>query len=411
MATFGSWDQHVVSTSGGIFVAYAYDSDNHDPDYWCLARSTDGGKTFQIIYDGQQDGSVVSPPAIEADQAGNVYVIAPTYQTSNWVADPTLFYRFSASDNYADPLKVSLNIGSAGKFSTVYDPTRNLIDVLFWAYGVPNQPSFYSITTNGVVSKRVDLFADDIYDPHGVPEYPDLTIAPSGTVFAAWSTTDAALWDNGAGTQNYYDAHFVYSPDGGTTWMGATGTLTLPIVGDDTGPAFTIENESNPVEFTPWGTTGYRGNWNLLQGLAYNQGELDFYYGGPTPSAHDAYARMNLPTRTIDERMSPYFGANGIEFDDAGGSFAESANASSTLYFVGAYYKQGLQYLGLVYSNDGGTTWYQGACSDSWSGPFAYINTARNLSSDPSSDGSVIGSFTATVNGETAVYFFRTSAL
>jgi len=405
LATFGSWDQHVVSNSNGIFVAYDYGDNSHNPDHWRLARSTDNGKSFQIIYDAGQDAAVASAPALETDQAGNVYAIAPTNQTNSWTTEPTLFYRFDAVDDYSKPTVVPLAIGSSTKFSTVYDRTRNLIDVLFWDFGVKNQPNFFSITTSGTVVNDVDLFTAS--NPHAIPEYPDLTIAPDGTVFAGWSTMDAELWDDGAGTQNYYDAHFVASPDGGTTWVGENGTLTIPIAGDDTGPAFTIEDESNPSEFLPWGSSGYDGNWNLLQGFAYNNGNLDFFYGGPKPSAHNAYARMEWQTRTIDKRISPYFGADGIEFDTAGGAFAQSASADGRLYFVGGYYHQGIQRLGIVYSDDAGTTWHQGARSDEWSGTCEYINTASALTAD----GLVIGRFTAQTGGQTSVYFFSSSAL
>jgi len=407
MATFGSWDQHVVSNSGGIFIAYLYSANHHDPDYWRLARSTDRGKSFRVIYDGAQDGPLTTAPAVETDEAGNIYVIAPTFQTSDWLTGPTLFYRFSASASYAQPLVARLKIGSSSKFSTVFDPTRNLVDILFRAFGAQQQPTFFSITTSGVVSKEVKLFAPAGLDPNAVPEYPVLTIAPDGTLFAGWSTLDTSLWKNGAGTQNYYDAHFVASPNGGSTWIGKTGNLSLPIIGDDTGPAFTIDDESNPDEFAPWGSSTYHGNWNLLQGLVYNSGNLDFYYGGPLPSYHDAYARMNWQTRAIDERMSPYFSADGIKIDNAGGAFAQSATAQGRLYFVGGYYARGVQRLAVLYSDTAGRTWHQGARSDDWSGCPVYVNTSRDLVSD----GSVIGSFTATSGGQTGVYFFRSAAV
>ena len=77
------------------------------------------------------------------------------------------------------------------------------------------------------------------------------------------------------------------------------------------------------------------------------------------------------------------------------------------LYFVGGYYARGVQRLAVLYSDTAGRTWHQGARSDDWSGCPVYVNTSRDLVSD----GSVIGSFTATSGGQTGVYFFRSAAV
>jgi hypothetical protein len=406
-ASFGSWDQHVVSNQGGVFVAYSYEDDNHHtPDYWRLARSTDGGKSFQIIYDSAQDGSNIVPPAVETDQAGNVYVIAPTNQ-QGILAGPTLFYRFSPSNNYGAPSMHKLSIGGAGKYSTVYDPTRNLIDILFWAYGNPHA-NFFSVTPAGAVAKSVTLFTPGD-ERHAVPEYPILTLAPDGTIFAGWSTLDNKLWDSGSGTQNYYDAHFLASADGGTTWIGPGGPVSLPVLGDDTGPTFEIVQTSDPTQFQPWGTPQYTGNWNLLQSMAYNKGQLSFFYGGPLPQPHNDYARMNWSTRAFDERIQPYFGPSdgAFKISGQGGSFSQDATGAGRLYFTGVTFHFGGPRPVIMYSDDGGETWYEGALSDGWSGMATYVNSARELGSD----GSVIGSFDVpgSSGSPTSVYFFRST--
>lgn len=411
-ATFGSWDQHVVSNQNGIFIAYSYEDDKfHNPDYWRLARSTDGGRTFRVIYDGRGDGSIIVPPALETDRAGNVYVIAPTEQSGSWLVGPTLFYAFHAANDYRTPLLRHLRIGGAGKYSTAYDPKRNLVDLLFWSYA-PNVPNFFSINSRGVVRKRVVVYTAG---PNALPEYPNLTTTADGTIFAGWTTVDPKLWDNGLGTQNYYDAHFLASEDGGRTWLGRDGRVTLPAVGDDTGPSFQIVNTHDPTEFISRHSHAYRGNWNVLMGLAYNGGYLSFFYGegerrdrgtGSGPTRHESYARMNWATRTFDERISPNFGrVTGTPFSNGGGSFAQSSDGTGRLFFAGAYYRGGTERLALLVSDDHGRSWRVYARSGPLPMAAGYVNTARDLTSD----GSVIGSFTLSRrHGAGAeVYFFR----
>jgi len=411
-ATFGSWDQHVVSNQNGIFAAYSYEDNNyHTPDYWRLAQSTDGGQTWHVLYDSAQDGPNMVAPAIETDQSGNVYVIAPTNQ-DGVLTGPTLFYRFSPSNNYSQPAKYSLPIGGAGKYSTVYDPTRNVIDLLFWAYG-QTHPNFFSISPAGVVEQEVTLFDPETSTTHAQPEYPILTISPGGTIFAGWTTMDDALWNNGTGTQNYYDAHFLASPDGGSTWVGPGGPVSLPVEGTSTATSFEIVNTQDPAEFQPWGSSAYdaTGNWNLLQSMAFNKGELSFFYGGPTPQPHQAYARMNWSSRTIDMRMAPFFGTSDGSLsvaEEHGGSFSQDPSGQGRLYFTSLSLQSGSPRLVMMYSDDAGATWYEGATSDAWSEMGSqYINSYRYLD-----DGSVIGTLEVDPDppytGAT-VYFFRST--
>lgn len=409
-STFGPWAQHVVyAPGGGIFVAYMYEDDDasgYPSGYWRLARSTDGGRSFRTVYDGKQDGRV-SHVEVEADRAGNVYVVATTEASGSW---RTFFYRFPAG-HYGSHTRMILSNGSS-KFSAVYDPVRNKIDVLFWWFA-SNKPNFYSLTPDGTVARSAQLFSPS-NESQATPEYPNLQIGPDGMIFAAWTTVDNNLWNNGSGTQNYYDARFLESSDGGQTWVGRNGQVSLPIAGDDTGPSFQIVNTKNPQEFIPRDSSSYRGNWNVLNSFAFNRGNLSFFYQGPTPQPHVSYAQFNWSTRSFTERISPRWTTSdgqklGGKEGWATGAFSQDQTFAGRLFITtqGPSGSPGYQRLVTAYSEDGGTSWCTYAKS-SWTAKSAnirYIGASRFLADN----GTVLGIFTDTTGPTSAnVYFLRT---
>jgi hypothetical protein len=410
-STFGPWAQHVVyAPGGGIFVAYMYQDDDvsgFPSGYWRLAQSTDGGRSFRTVYDGKQDGRV-NHVDVEADRAGNVYVIATTEASGSW---RTFFYRFPAG-RYGSHTRTTLSNGSS-KFSAVYDPDRDKIDVLFWWFA-RRKPNFYALNTDGTVARSVQMFSPSD-DPAVTPQYPNLQIGPNGMIFAAWTTVDNALWKNGSGVQNYYDARFLESSDGGQTWVGRNGRVSLPIAGDGISPSFQIVNTKNPQEFIPRGSSSYHGNWNLLNSFAFNKGLLSFFYQGPIPRPHISYAQFDWSTRSFTKRFSPRWTTSdgqklGGRTGWATGAFSQHQTLGGRLFITtqGPAASPRYQRLVTAYSDDGGTSWCTYAKS-SWttkSSNIRYVGASRFLSKS----GKVLGVFTAITGATSAnVYFVRTS--
>lgn len=412
-STFGPWAQHVVyAPGGGIFAAYMYRDDDvsgYASGYWRLARSTNRGRSFQTVYDGKQDGRV-NHVDVEADATGNVYVLATTRASGSW---RTFVYRFPAN-HYHSHSRTTLWNGSS-KFSAVYNPARHAIDVLFWWFPT-RKPNFYALNPNGTVARSVQLFSPS-NEPHATPEYPNLQVGPNGMIFAGWTTVDNKLWKNGSGTQNYYDAHFLESSDGGQTWVGSIGRVSLPIAGDDTGPSFEIVNTRTPQEFIPRDSSSYKGNWNVLDSFAFNKGYLSFFYQGPIPQPHVSYAQLDWSTRSFTKRISPRWTIGdgqklGGRRGWATGAFSQDRTFADRLFITtqGPAGSPGYHRVVTAYSDDGGTSWCTYAKS-SWttkSSTIHYLGASRFLANN----GAVLGIFTKTTGSTSAnVYFVRTSPI
>ena len=298
--TMGPWLQHVVyDGSYGIFAVYHTTQNNEDDPgchcgYFRVVQSTDGGSTWTTVYDSQNDGIEVQDPAIDKDASGNIYVTGNVYNSSVAGTWQTNVWRFTAGAFSSPPAHALVPYGSS-KYSMIYDPAHNQIDLALWYWG--SRPNFVAIDASTLsVVKTVNLFKQRTPNYDEV-EYENLSIGPSGRVLFGWTTLDADLWNNGAGTQNYYDAHFLVTTDGGATWDGPNGQVTLPIYGSDSN-SYDIVNTDDPAEFEPYGSSSYKGNWNMLDTLLWNNNGVDAAYQGFIPKDHESFARLDWGSQT-----------------------------------------------------------------------------------------------------------------
>ncbi len=296
--TFGSHNQKVVSNSHGIFITYLhsdYTAGGSDNSVWRLARSTDGGQSFQTIY--QESSPNSKAPTLETDENDNLYLISEAGGGS-WGSSPSIFHRFDASANYQNPLITRPVPVSAGKFASVYDPQRKVIYSMTWNNN--GRPDFFVISLNGTLLKQVQLWSSSTtVEAH----YPQLHLAPDGTLFAAWTNTDLT-----APGQDYYDVHFIASPDGGNTWIGPSGTLNLPFSSYIHGETITIGQTHG--FFTQAGT---------------GSGRL-FYVGGANGSLYGKIGAL-------------YSDDNGSSWHDFAYSSAFQADSSHQIWFLGGAHK------------------------------------------------------------------------
>ena len=248
----------------------------------------------------------------------------------------------------------------------IYDPAHKQIDLGLWLWG--SRPNFVAIDALTLsVVKTVNLFKlrTPNYDD---AEYPNLAIGRHGKVLFGWSTVDAVLWNNGAGTQNYYDAHFLVTTDGGATWDGPNGRVTLPIYGSSP-ESYEIVNTSDRAEFVPHGSSSYEGNWNMLDTLLWNNDGIDAAYMGFIPKGHEAFGRLDWSSHTWTHQTRSQRAVGGSQMFDSDGGLSQNAN------FTGAIYRMGhedvpngggkTRVLADV-SRDNGATWHTFATS-SWS--------------------------------------------
>ena len=367
--TFGPWDQHVVYDGAyGVFAVYhTTENEEQDPGCHCgyfrVVRSLDGGSTWTTVYDSQTDGTLVQDPAIDKDASGNIYVTGNVYNASVGGGWQTNIWRFRAGSFSSTPQHTLVNYGSS-KYSMIYDPARNQIDLGLWLWG--SRPNFVAINASTLsVVKTVNLFKlrTPNYDD---AEYPNLAIGPSGQVLFGWSTVDAVLWNNGAGTQNYYDAHFLVTTDGGATWDGPNGQVTLPIYGSDSN-SYEVVNAQDPAEFEPYGSSSYKGNWNMLDTLLWNDNGVDAAYMGYIPQNHVSFARLDWASQTWMNRSHSQVTAEGDKMN------ADSEGLSENPSYTGAIYRMGQENapgggtrVRADVSTDDGATWHTFATS-SWS--------------------------------------------
>jgi len=120
---FQSHNQNIVWTPGGLFRSGDLQTGwpSYDPsDNVVIQRSTDGGVSWSQVYDTGVHRDNLKPPTIEADPAGNVYIVYPN-------SGGTRFVKFSSSNGYASPVTNTLATAatSASKFASAFDPGQN----------------------------------------------------------------------------------------------------------------------------------------------------------------------------------------------------------------------------------------------------------------------------------------------
>ena len=128
-ATHNAQGRKAMQNQYGIFVSYAAtvyaDPDENTTSDWIVARSQDSGKTFQRIFESSMHRTL--PPALASDMDGNIYSIHGTgtkWTGPNgqplWPKD-AWFYRFDASQGFANPTISKIGKGSTDKHDFVFD--------------------------------------------------------------------------------------------------------------------------------------------------------------------------------------------------------------------------------------------------------------------------------------------------
>lgn len=404
--------QHIVKTSTGtIFIAYSLNGDgSHLNEKWRLKKSTNAGSTWSLVTDSTTAGYPINgggAPGLEIDADDNIYVVVSQYRASS----PNVVfavYKYAASNNYASPVNIfSTSLKAANKWDCYWDQSRGWLWMFAWERGLGDSSNdIMAIDANGTVKVAKQILGP--FDSsggttrHADVSHPVLTGMRDGTIVFAWynEAGSGSIPTFPAGTQSYYDVEFVYSTNGGGTFVGPNGTISGTIIGDDTAPsnraAFRVVDQSdwqtspNP-EFIPATDPNYLANggtrWNLnqLDGLAFNQGALHFYYwafsspAGIIGPSHHSHARFNWSNKTVDRRTQPIRATAGtaLSIDAASGNLIQDTSQSSRMYYVGTSGSKPA----VLYSDDGGTSWLRYAVGASVASP-VYTNACRWVQSD-----------------------------
>ena len=374
-ATFQSHNQKIVANSYGIFMTHIRPrNDNYTAQTWRLSRSKDGGQTFSTIYEATD---ATNPPVIETDSNGNIYLIRPDFVDGN-----AYLYRFLAKNGFRDPLITQIPKGSAGKYAMAIDSAREQI------YYFAHNNTFHVIDLDGSVRSSVQLLRQG---ENAVLQYPLLNLDRDGNLHAAWTTQKH-------GEYLYWDIHHMLSADGGLTWRNAGGgTLDLPVVADNTGPALRITLDDE-FESHTW-----------LSSFLVKDGKIHFLYLAQTDPARQHYVRYDAATARREIDRQPVFQGTEIRLRGLDGFFAARADRqNSPLYCLG---RDEAGHVACLSSDDNGETWQDYARSESTFNVYS-LGGCRQITDD----GFIVGSFTdtqgtdQTTEQKPKVYFFKIKA-
>lgn len=376
-ATFQSHNQKVVANQHGIFMTHIRTrNEAYTAQQWRLLRSTDGGKTFSVLFEATDP---TNPPVLETDAAGNVYLGRPDFTNSN-----AYLYRFLVEKDFRDPIITTIPGASAGKYCTLLDEPRGQL------YYFAHNGTFHTLGLDGTVRASVQLLESG---EHAEPQYPLLSMEPDGTLHAAWTSQKHGVY-------LYWDIHHMLSRDGGTTWRTMGGaTLALPVPADDSGPAtrITLDDE---FEFHTW-----------LSNFIVKDGKAHFFYMAQTEPQREHYVRYDIATGKQDVRIQPEWKGETLRIAGLDGFFA--TEQGKALYAVGQY--QG--HLVCLVSRDNGMTWHDYATSEETFNVYS-LGGCRRIAvvGVAGGESAIIGSFTDQGGSNLAsgqdskVYFFRLTA-
>ncbi len=370
-ATFQSHNQKVVQNENGIFLSYLVDYEDKAPwlGTWNLARSTDGGKTFQTTYSSPRVGS--KAPCLENDENSDILAICGDESDPK---RPLLLFKFSADRNYSDPDIFRINFAASGKYSMDYDiGTRKLF--VFNHYG----RLFIINATDGNLIRRRRIV--EIEGANATTQYPHTFLDQGGTLHHAWTTQKK-------GEYLYWDIHYIRSPDDGQTWYRADGTLLSTSIGpDDTGRSTQIILQDE-FEYHTW-----------LSNMIIKDGKVHFAYLAQKPEPRQHYVRIDLETGVTDMRIQPTWGGENISIRGLDGFFT-TGPGNTPLYYVGMV---GWHEIGALVSHDNGATWRDLGRSPELPNSIYAIGGFREVTEDDF----VIGSFTNQYGKRGDPYFFR----
>jgi hypothetical protein len=374
--TFESHNQKVISNQYGIFTSSLRGrTEAFTNNTWLLSRSTDGGKTFSVVYSA---ANAIHTPAIETDPNGVIY--ASTFSGADAV-----ILKFDPANNYKSPISLAqLPSGSAQKFAMILDWQRK--QIYYACAHTFDDFRFYVIKLDGTVSTNKII---TVRGSSGQAHYPHLTLDESNTLYLGWTTV------NNANLYLYWDIHFMMSKDGGQNWEKPNGAkLSIPVVADETGPTDEIVPSSEfPVNTWLWNMVAKNGKINLPY-----TAQID----GNTWNQH--YVRYDLATAKIDLNISPKWGGRNIFLNNSNGfCTTKLKDKNFPLYCIS---RSGAWRLYVIVSYDNGTTWNDYAQSDFNTQNIYAIGGAREITSD----GYIIGTYTDVTNTQAVVRFFRIKA-
>ena len=378
-ATFQSHNQKVVATPDGIFMTYSRNREAYDPAKpggeaarWRLARSNDGGKTFQTVFEAIHG---TRAPVLETDEAGDLYMTHPDW---NDPRRPFHFYRFARGGDYGKPTITAIpDIACGAKYTMVYDPTRKQF------YIAAQYGQLLTVSPDGKLLHRGRGFGKK--GAHAGTQYPHLTVSPDGVLHLGMTT----VGPNKDGKKIYWDIHYINSPDGGLTWRKLGGTV-LPDAPapDDTGPTDRISLDDE-FEINTW-----------LANMLVKGGKVHFIYRGKTMH----YFRYDLASGEKDVVLDgKQFSGSSIRLSHVSGLLTSRADhPGSPLYCVTR--DPARRTLGCLVSRDNGRTWSDHAVAEQT----FHDNYATGGARQITSDGYILGSFSDNPQESSRqIWFFR----
>ena len=402
--TFQSHNQKIVQNAYGLFMTYLYSRDATSNGTWRLARSQDGGKTWGTIWRGTLPGVA---PILETDARGSIFLIASDETTSS-AADAT-FYRFDPEKSFTNPLMKTITNGSASKSTSYWDEARQRLYYQTWGFwGEPPLPDFYALDRDGkVISFRALTHRNT--DGVSFAHYPHLEMDGS-RLYSAWTTSPSTVAQQRP-DYRYRAIFYIYSEDGGETWKapGGSGTLALPIYGDETGPAQMV-NERDTACFDQPTTVNCYSNW--LWNFVSKGGFLHFAYLHESSPSTEHYMRFS-PATGFRDINAPGFQGQHITTLGYSGFFATDPLASTPLFITTSV--SGGDRLAILSSSDLGQSWNDVAISDIQA-PANYAWYAISGNRRLTKTGDMIGHVTTTqypsvTDPKPAVHFFRLPAV
>jgi hypothetical protein len=412
LATFQSHNQKVVANAYGIFMTHNHkqeccDSngnccDAKDPlcfdptpsvgrcrgagrDYistWRLSRSVNGGVTFTTIYEGKHG---TSPPALETDSRGNIYLAHANYFQGG---QNSYVMRFLASNNFQKPTSTTLTGAWGAKFAMEIDEARGQL------YFFSNANKFFRVRLSDLaILAEYQLTRDGT---NANMHYPHLYLDDNGNLYLAWTT--AFLTHDTANRPPYWSIHFMRSLDGGATWMKPNGQrLAPPIIADDTGPTDEI-TPADEHDVNTWLSTF------LVKG---DKAHFVYRVGPPVNKEH--YVRYDLAKAHIDRNVVPFEG-DGVPILNTDGVCSTRRSINEIFCVSKSSNRNPDSRIVVLKSEDNGLTWRKHAV-----GPIAFTY-ALGGSPQVTDDGYIIGSYTESSNFQDPtvkkiVKFFKVASL
>lgn len=385
-ATFQSHNQKVVDRGGMIFMTHLRTrNEAYTDQVWRLSVSRDAGASFVTFL---ERSDATNPPVLECDPQGNLYLFRVDFVSGDafldrWRATAIRSWFDNPEQNRPTPETTRIPGGAAGKYSAMIDPARDRL------YFFSHNNTFHRLRLDGTLIDSRVLLASG---PHGLLQYPLLSLNPGGQLHLAWTTQKH-------GEYMYRDIHHMISDDGGDTFVswqasgnGGRVPLELPIIADETGPTLRVTLDDE-FEVHTW----------LACGLATSEHWHGFYQAQTNPPRQH-YVRYDIATGNKQIDRFPKVAGDRLSLSGLDGFLVYDPSDSKRIYLIG----NDDGHLACLVSDDAGKTWRDYARSEQRFGLYS-VGGYRHLTAD----GAVIGSFTdqqppqQITDRKSKVYFFR----